>query len=464
MMLVTAIAAGMIATEKINSTIIPKEMLPPMPPGWDEPVGNGKAVSIQADRGTIDSSDTATARAMAATMSDPSIIYLKSGWNFISVPRWLAEGHNTALQLFGSVDMASHSILYYNASTGRWDQFLANTVIKPLDGFWVYSVSPIQIQLYFSSTQNIPHKLLYPGFNSIGFWDIYQACARDDLLCVDPDWVHVTEWNADIQRYETRITNLNYDNQRLMYPTKGYYLYMNAARDMTYPIERYYYVCGEGINQYNGHGTDVYWSIQHVNDFVNSIDQEPYWIKTFVLTNNNSMERHWKDPSRGGADSTYIDNAKFAYFNGHGSPTGLEFGTQQDDFTASYADALWGDTMLDWVVIDACQVLRNDSYTNWYSSFEGLHSICGFDSLGNDAPGRGQLMADRIRLGYTIKESWFYAADYTQPGVYKNPAILAADIDGNLNTPDCIDDHIYGRGSSINPPGDPISFKYEKRR
>jgi hypothetical protein len=62
----------------------------------------------------------------------------------------------------------------------------------------------------------------------------------------------------------------------------------------------------------------------------------------------------------------------------------------------------------------------------------------------------------------TIWDSWQRAADYciTSPGIYK-VAVLAVDIDGNQNTPECVDDHMYGLGKNwFSPQGNPISSEF----
>jgi hypothetical protein len=83
--------------------------------------------------------------------------------------------------------------------------------------------------------------------------------------------------------------------------------------------------------------------------------------------------------------------------------------------------------------------------------------------MGAAHPDMGWYFADLLMNGETIWEAWSAATDrYVVPNDGSlNSAILAADIDGDLSTLDCLDDHIYGYGSSINPPGDPLDFQYE---
>jgi len=81
-------------------------------------------------------------------------------------------------------------------------------------------------------------------------------------------------------------------------------------------------------------------------------------------------------------ENSFVDDAHFAFFSGHGSMTGFYFGTEHDDHKLSNSDALWGNKKMDWIAIDACEVLRDEWWSHvtwrWGGSFEGLHLICGF--------------------------------------------------------------------------------------
>ena len=95
------------------------------------------------------------------TLSDPPVvrmdglldsdfeITLLNGWNVISVPRTLADGHNNGTAVFGSIDTAGHSIFEYDGSTQLWTQVLADTIIRPLDAIWIYSNGTQTVQLEF---------------------------------------------------------------------------------------------------------------------------------------------------------------------------------------------------------------------------------------------------------------------------------------------------------------------------
>jgi hypothetical protein len=111
-------------------------------------------------------------------------------------------------------------------------------------------------------------------------------------------------------------------------------------------------------------------------------------------------------------------------------------------------------------VLDACSVLSesNNNYAVWQDSFKGLHSIVGWDTEGQCTEETGLLFAGNLLDGLTIWESWKAATDYVVHSPGYKVGILAVDIDGNTNTKECIDDHIYGQGTWFSPPGYDVQF------
>ncbi len=160
-------------------------------------------------------------------------IDLYPGWNLASVPLYLKEGQNTASKVFGGVNTAGHSIRKYNGISQAWDSVTASEVIVPLEGYGVYSTSTMSISLSLNTTSGVkPVKQLYTGWNAIGVSGIYPKSARDDLLSVKGLWNQVNGWDASKQQYETAIIAGSQDPEtsenRLMYPTHGYWIDMNS--------------------------------------------------------------------------------------------------------------------------------------------------------------------------------------------------------------------------------------------
>ncbi len=164
-----------------------------------------------------------------------NVITLGEGWNFISTPKRLAAGNNTAA-IFDAVDTAGHSIFLYDALTG-WTAMGAEDEVNPLDGIWIYSTDSIEIILEFDSypVQVPPTKQLYAGWNAIGFSDIEPAAAADALLSVESIWTTLIGFDADAQTYESSIINGadgSHSEDREMNPTQGYWLYVTADGDL----------------------------------------------------------------------------------------------------------------------------------------------------------------------------------------------------------------------------------------
>lgn len=168
------------------------------------------------------------------TVVPANVINLNTGWNFVSTPRVLADGSNTIGTVFAGIDTGGRSIYLYDASTGNWNAMMATDLFKPLDGIWVYSTTPKQVNLVFRAggATTPPTKNVYPGWNAIGFAGEESRSAQATLSTVNDEprkkWAQVVGWNAVTQSYSTPIANVYPDSTALMYPTKGYWLFMNG--------------------------------------------------------------------------------------------------------------------------------------------------------------------------------------------------------------------------------------------
>jgi hypothetical protein len=154
---------------------------------------------------------------------------LYSGWNFISTPKTLAAGHNTAT-IFSQVDMGGHSAYMWDGSQspGHWNTLQANTPILPLYGVWIYSTSSKVVNLQFDNNpmSTPPQRSLPAGWNTIGFTGLTPISARNTYLAVQSSWVNSMGFNGLIQSYEQTIFNGDPSESTLLYPTKGYWLFM----------------------------------------------------------------------------------------------------------------------------------------------------------------------------------------------------------------------------------------------
>lgn len=161
----------------------------------------------------------------------PNVITLKEGWNFVSTPKRLSAGNNTAA-IFDAVDTAGHSIFRYDASSG-WHAMGPQDAVLPLDGIWIYSNDSIEVALDFDTypVQLPPTKQLYAGWNAIGFSDTFPTSAKNTLLSVQDLWTTLIGFDAESQGYEVSIINGATDShseEREMVPGQGYWLYMRG--------------------------------------------------------------------------------------------------------------------------------------------------------------------------------------------------------------------------------------------
>lgn len=171
----------------------------------------------------------------AGIISPPEAqVSLNQGWNFISVPKMLADGQNNAKTLFGHVDVGGHSIFAYNPRTKSWNTVSATTVINPLDAVWIYSTKKDAVYLYFAgdALQIPPTRKLVKGWNTFGVTSLNTVPAQNALLSVKDQWVYVIGFDSSTQRYQSTIMNVPESNANVLYPGYGYWIYMNEEGDL----------------------------------------------------------------------------------------------------------------------------------------------------------------------------------------------------------------------------------------
>jgi len=159
---------------------------------------------------------------------DPTKIQLYSGWNFISVARTLADGFSNASAVFRDVPTGGHAIWAYDPARQYWDQVLTGTVIAPLNGYWIYSVTPFTINLTFKNDpiSAPPTRSLPTGWAAIGFTGGTPATAKDTLKSVKDAWIYARGYDAQHQQWEATIVNGGQGENTYLFPSRGYWLYM----------------------------------------------------------------------------------------------------------------------------------------------------------------------------------------------------------------------------------------------
>jgi len=183
---------------------------------------------------TVTTGPTPTGTVTTTPTAPPvSTINLNTGWNFISTPKALADSAKTAGVVFAGVNTGGRSIYYYNAETMSWQALTAESIVKPLDGIWIYSTSATTVPLTYKNDPlaTPPTKQLFAGWNSIGFTDVNPAAAKDTLQSVNSQWTLTIGFNSASQVYDNSIIkggSGSHSDTNPMNPFKGYWLFMNA--------------------------------------------------------------------------------------------------------------------------------------------------------------------------------------------------------------------------------------------
>ena len=156
---------------------------------------------------------------------------LSPGWNFVSVPRSLATGSDTAA-IFAGVETDGCSVLRYDTATGQWLALKETDQISPLEGFWIYSNETATVPLNVSTALPTPpaERSLSTGWNAVGtMMGATPPSARDALLSVGGQWTTLIGFDVETQDFETAIVSGGsgaYTDSRQVYPGRGYWLYM----------------------------------------------------------------------------------------------------------------------------------------------------------------------------------------------------------------------------------------------
>jgi len=201
------------------------------------PVPGNYTVTLTVSNAVGTNTTTKTEYIHVTPVSDDYFLYLYPGWNFISVPKTLSTGNNTAA-IFHDVDSEGHSIFQYDANTKQWTAMTAGTKVNVLDGIWIYSATTTPVPLYFMNDplQTPPTKMLYPGWNAIGFSDTIPASARDTLIPVQGTWTTLIAYNSWGQQYDPSIisgsTDFLHGDTNPMWPQQGYWLYMTDGGEL----------------------------------------------------------------------------------------------------------------------------------------------------------------------------------------------------------------------------------------
>jgi hypothetical protein len=174
------------------------------------------------------------------------------------------------------------------------------------------------------------------------------------------------------------------------------------------------------------------------------------WLSVYCYGNYDVYETDFKKVGEGNG-TDIVDLVDIVFFSGHGvtgqkdPDVGCPYViTEYDDSFIEYLECEWGDNDLEWILLDCCGVLSNDSTDYWHSAMDGLHLICGAQSNVTDSDHGVHVSDLLIDDGWwdwarTIKTSWFSGMNYDLP----DGRVLA--VIGETST--CGDDYIWGQGT-----------------
>jgi hypothetical protein len=213
----------------------------------------------------------------------------------------------------------------------------------------------------------------------------------------------------------------------------------------------------EWVQKYNGLQADLSNTKAQAEGFYNTLNATRQFNWGDDLAWDQDFEESGVGLPSGGTDTTWADNVDFVFFSGHGSPNGFLFGVKIDDAVAKPSEIRWGNRQLEWIALDACNVLERDGvFDRWgWPVFRGLHIILGFHTTTGDEPDRGRLLAQYLNSGWSVRDAWIRCCQDTEDsGTWW--AYLRADAAGT----DTYNDHWWGAGTVSPDPANPTVLAY----
>lgn len=182
------------------------------------------AVSMPKNLTDIGEASSGSVPVVISSHGNTTSINLVSGWNFISAPCVLADGNNT-MAIFSGVNSSGHSVLSYNGSSSSWVTMKADDLFYPLHGFWIYSVSPVEIPL-ISGNGTITPRTLEKGWNCIGILSPDRT-AGSVLGPLGSLWSYLVGYDASVQQYTAPLVEGSPSvNSTMLHVKEGSWIYI----------------------------------------------------------------------------------------------------------------------------------------------------------------------------------------------------------------------------------------------
>lgn len=215
----------------------------------------------------------------------------------------------------------------------------------------------------------------------------------------------------------------------------------------------------EWVNEYHSRASDLSNNDNNAQGFYNNLSG----TKDFEYGNDSAWDQDFEESGTGspstGTDTIYADDVDIVFFSGHGSRSGMFFGVDdRDDGTAKPSELGLGNRDLEWLVVDACEILdRTDVFSRLRTGFKGLHYILGFHTTCRDVKDRGEKFADNLDDGQRTRNAWLNACAETEDSDTEC-AYLRADNSSS----DTYEDHWHGKGFVSSDPTGSLTLYYLK--
>jgi len=215
----------------------------------------------------------------------------------------------------------------------------------------------------------------------------------------------------------------------------------------------------EWVKSYHGRASNLTNTKPQAEGFYNTLSATRQFNWGDDLAWDQDFEQQGKGSPTTGTDTSWVDNVDMVFFSGHGSPGSFLFGVATDDARAKPTEIVWGNRDLEYIALDACNVLEESGvFSRWgWPVFKGLHLMLGFHTTTGDEPDRGRILAQYLNAGNTVRSAWIKACQDTE-GSDTQWAYLRADQAGT----DTYNDHWWGKGSVSSDPSNPTTLYYAR--
>lgn len=166
-----------------------------------------------------------------------------------------------------------------------------------------------------------------------------------------------------------------------------------------------YRVFAEGVGDYPDLENDLTATVPLAHNFYTGIQGssgDTTWMGYYEHFNESAGSKYW---SVSESSAIKADDADFALFAGHGNNLTIVFGTNNSFQELNANDMRFGTTRAKWVTFASCLVLNRSHHDDMNQTFNGLHILNGYDTIGFPYSDQGTQFAQRMKgtNGYQVR-------------------------------------------------------------